>query len=79
MGLPPTLESRIDDAIAVMDAAGVERAAVYGWGAGSGATAVLQAGTHPERTTALLVDGWLATRWAPDFPWGATPETGTTI
>jgi class 3 adenylate cyclase len=74
VALTPTLESRIDDSIAVMDAAGVERAAVYGWGAGSGAMAVLQAGTHPERTTALLIDGWLATRWAPDFPWGATPE-----
>ena len=31
VALTPTLESRIDDAIAVMDAAGVERAAVYGW------------------------------------------------
>ncbi len=74
VAITPTLESRIDDAIAVMDAAGVERAAVYGWGAGSGATAALQAGTHPDRTTALLIDGWLATRWAPDFPWGVTPD-----
>jgi len=72
--LTPTLESRIDDAIAVMDAAGVERAAVYGWGAGSSAMATLHAGTHPERTTALLIDGWLTTRWTPDFPWGVTPE-----
>jgi len=74
VGPTPTLESRIDDAIAVMDAAGVERAAVYGWGAGSAAMAVLQASTHPERTTALLIDGWLKTRWAPDFPWGVTSE-----
>ena len=74
VALTPTLESRVDDAIAVMGAAGVERAAVYGWGAGSGAMAALQAGTHPERTTALLIDGWLTTRWAPDFPWGVTPE-----
>jgi class 3 adenylate cyclase len=74
VALTPTLESRMDDAIAVMDAAGVERAAVYGWGAGSSAVAALQAGTHPERTTALLIDGWLATRWAPDFPMGVTPE-----
>jgi class 3 adenylate cyclase/pimeloyl-ACP methyl ester carboxylesterase len=74
VALTPTLESRVDDAIAVLDAAGVERAAVYGWGAGSGAMATLQAGSHPERTTALLIDGWLTTRWAPDFPWGVTPE-----
>jgi len=74
VALTPTLESRIDDAIAVMDAAGVQRAAVYGWGAGSAAMAALQAGSHPERTTALLIDGWLATRWSPDFPWGVMPE-----
>ena len=74
VALTPTLESRVDDAIAVMDAAGVERAAVYGWGAGSGAMAAFQAGSHPERTTALLIEGWLTTRWAPDFPWGVTPE-----
>jgi class 3 adenylate cyclase/pimeloyl-ACP methyl ester carboxylesterase len=72
--LTPTLESRIDDAIAVMDAAEVDRASVYGWGAGSAAMAALQAGTHPERTSALLIDGWLTTRWAPDFPWGVSPE-----
>ena len=64
----------MDDVIAVMDAAGVERAAVYGWSSGSAALAALHAGTHPERTTALLIDGWLAVKWAPDFPWGVTPE-----
>ncbi len=64
----------MDDVIAVMDAAGVERAAVYGWGEGSAAVAALHAGTHPDRTTALLIDGWLATRWAPDFPQGISPE-----
>jgi class 3 adenylate cyclase len=72
--LSSALESRMDDVIAVMDAAGVERAAVYGWGEGSTAVAALHTGTHPDRTTALLIDGWLATRWAPDFPLGITPE-----
>ncbi len=72
--LSSALESGMDDVIAVMDAAGVERAAVYGWGEGSAAVAALYAGTHPDRTTALLIDGWLATRWAPDFPQGITPE-----
>jgi class 3 adenylate cyclase len=74
VALSSALESRMDDVIAVMDAAGVERAAVYGWGGGSAAVAALHAGTHPDRTTALLIDGWLATRWAPDFPQGITPE-----
>ena len=47
--LSSALESRMDDVIAVMDAAGVERAAVYGWGEGSAAVAALHAGTHPDR------------------------------
>jgi hypothetical protein len=36
--------------------------------------AALFAGTYPERTAARLIDGWLALRWAPDFPWGITPR-----
>jgi len=70
----PTLESRMDDVLAVMDAAGVERAALYAWGTGAPALAVLFAATYPERTSALLIDGWLALRWAPDYPLGESPE-----
>jgi class 3 adenylate cyclase/pimeloyl-ACP methyl ester carboxylesterase len=70
----PTLEARMDDVRAVMDAAGVERAALYGWGTGAPALAVLFAATYPERTSALLIDGWLALRWAPDYPLGMSPE-----
>ncbi len=70
----PTLESRMDDVLAVMDATGVERAAVFGWGTGAPALAVLFAATYPERTSALLIDGWLALRWAPDYPLGMPPE-----
>ena len=69
----PTLEARMDDIRAVMDAAGVERAAIYGWGWGAPGLAALFAGTYPDRTVALLIDGWLALRWAPDYPWG-TPR-----
>ena len=70
----PTLEARMDDIRAVMDAADVERAAIYGWGWGAPGLAVLFAATYPDRTTALLIDGWLALRWSPDFPCGIPPE-----
>jgi pimeloyl-ACP methyl ester carboxylesterase len=33
-GRPPDLETRMDDVRAVMDAAGVERTALFGWGTG---------------------------------------------
>jgi hypothetical protein len=33
-GRPPDLETRMDDVRTVMDAAGVERAALFGWGTG---------------------------------------------
>jgi class 3 adenylate cyclase len=70
----PTMEARMDDIRAVMDAAKVERAAIYGWGWGAAGLAALFAGTYPDRTTALLIDGWLALRRAPDYPWGTRSE-----
>ena len=71
----PTLETRMDDMRAVMDAVGVERpAAVFGHSEG-GAMCALFAATYPERTKALVMDGSAArTRWAPDYPIGATDD-----
>jgi class 3 adenylate cyclase len=70
----PTLEQRMDDVRAVMDAVGSERAAVYGL-SDSGSMCALFAATYPERTTALVMQGCFARRmWAPDYPWGFTPE-----
>jgi pimeloyl-ACP methyl ester carboxylesterase len=70
----PTLETRMDDVRAVMDAVGVERAAVLGHSEG-GAMCALFAATYPERTKALVMVGSAArTRWAPDYPLGATDE-----
>jgi pimeloyl-ACP methyl ester carboxylesterase len=70
----PTLETRMDDMRAVMDAVGSERAAVLGHSEG-GAMCALFAATHPERTQALVMVGSAArTRWAPDYPLGATDE-----
>jgi pimeloyl-ACP methyl ester carboxylesterase len=70
----PTLETRMDDMRAVMDAVGVERAAVMGHSEG-GSMAALFAATYPERTQALVMIGSAArVRWAPDYPIGATDE-----
>jgi pimeloyl-ACP methyl ester carboxylesterase len=70
----PTLETRMDDMRAVMDEVGVKRAAVLGHSEG-GAMCALFAATYPERTQALVMAGSAArTRWAPDYPLGATDD-----
>jgi pimeloyl-ACP methyl ester carboxylesterase len=70
----PTLETRMDDMRAVMDAVGAERTAVLGHSEG-GSMCALFAATYPERTQALVMSGSAArTRWAPDYPIGATDE-----
>lgn len=66
----PTLEQRMDDVRAVMDAAKSERAALLGVSEG-GPMCALFAATHPSRTTALIVYGSYARRaQAADYPWG---------
>lgn len=55
----PTLEQRMDDVRAVMDAAGFERAALLGYSEG-GPMSILFAATYPERTTALILHGTFA-------------------
>ncbi len=70
----PTLEERMDDVRAVMDAASSERAALFGVSEG-GPMAFLFAATYPERTTALVLYGEYA-RMAqgPDYPIGIPRE-----
>ena len=64
----PSLEVRMDDVRAVMDAAGSERAAVLGVSEG-GAMSILFAATYPDRVWALVLDGSVArSLWAPDYP-----------
>ena len=58
-GRPPTLEESMDDLRAVMDAAGCERAALYGISEG-GPMCQLFAATFPERVTALVLYGTYA-------------------
>jgi pimeloyl-ACP methyl ester carboxylesterase len=70
----PTLEQRMDDVRAVMDAAGSERAALFGSSEG-GLMSILFAATYPERTRALIALAIYAKRiWSPDYPWAPTPE-----
>jgi pimeloyl-ACP methyl ester carboxylesterase len=66
-----TLEERIGDVIAVMDAAGSERATICGWSEG-GAMSLLFAATYPERTSALVLFGAFASMRAD--PWVITPD-----
>ena len=70
----PTLEQRLDDVRAVMDAVGSERAILLGVSEG-GPMCSLFAATYPQKTIALVMIGSYARRLrAPDYPWGPTEE-----
>jgi pimeloyl-ACP methyl ester carboxylesterase len=65
-------ESTVDDAIAVLDELGCERAVVLG---ASGPSALLFAATHPERTSALvLINPTARFQRADDYPAGLADE-----
>jgi pimeloyl-ACP methyl ester carboxylesterase len=66
----PSLEQRMDDVRAVMDAAGVEQAALFGLSEG-GPMCWTFAATYPSRTSALVLYGTFARMMrAPDYPIG---------
>lgn len=72
----PTLEQRMDDVRAVMDAAGSERATLVGMSEG-GPMALLFAATYPERVGALVLWGTYARiAWSPDYPDGVDARAG---
>jgi DNA-binding SARP family transcriptional activator/pimeloyl-ACP methyl ester carboxylesterase len=72
-GVQP-LEKRMEDAHAVLNAAGLERVHVLGWSEG-GPLAMLLAANHPERVLSLVLYGTQACfRREPDYPWGFTEE-----
>jgi class 3 adenylate cyclase len=66
-----TLEERTGDVRAVMDAAGSERATIYGWSEG-GPMCLMFAATYPERTSALVLYGTFASMR--NEPWDVTRE-----
>jgi len=70
----PTLEQRMDDVRAVMDAAGSTRAALFGVSEG-GPLSALFAATYPMRTSALIMYGGYA-KWIRDvdYPWAPSRE-----
>jgi pimeloyl-ACP methyl ester carboxylesterase len=71
----PTLEGRMDDVRAVMDAVDCGQAALFGFSEG-GLMSVLFAATYPERITALILYGVFAKRiWSPDYPWAPKPDS----
>jgi DNA-binding winged helix-turn-helix (wHTH) protein/pimeloyl-ACP methyl ester carboxylesterase len=70
----PSLEQRMDDVRAVMDAVGSREAALLGVSEG-GPLCTLFAATYPEKTRALVTIGSYARRLrTPDYPWGPTVE-----
>jgi class 3 adenylate cyclase len=73
---PPTIEERIDDARAVMDAAGMEHAAVFGCSEGATLAAYFAA-SYPARVDAAILYGSFARLQPdpPDYPWGFEDDT----
>jgi class 3 adenylate cyclase len=70
----PTLEVRMDDVRAVMDAAGSQRAALFGASEGA-PLSILFAASYPDRVQALICSGGMArSTYAEDHPWLLPPE-----
>ncbi len=66
-----TLEERVGDVRAVMDAAGSARATIYGWSEG-GPMCLMFSATYPERASSLVLYGTFAS--LKDPPWSVTRE-----
>ena len=74
LGELPDLETRVEDLGAVMDAAGAERADLFGHSEG-GSTAVAFTAAYPERVERLILFASYAKRlWSEDYPWAPTLE-----
>jgi len=70
----PTLEQRMDDVRAVLEAVGSREAVLFGVSEG-GPMCALFAATYPERTRGLVMFGTYAQRyWTADYPWAPTRE-----
>ncbi|MFK7832043.1 MAG: alpha/beta fold hydrolase [Winogradskyella sp.] len=70
----PTLEERMDDIRAVMDAVNSEKAVLFGHSEG-GSVSALFAATYPNRTILLITFGIFAKRiYASNYPWAPTHQ-----
>jgi class 3 adenylate cyclase/pimeloyl-ACP methyl ester carboxylesterase len=71
---PPSLDARVQDLVAVMQAESVDRAVIAGVSEG-GTMAAFFAATHPERTEGLILSGTFSS-WIrrDDHPWAPTPR-----
>lgn len=70
----PSYDQLAEDAMAVLDAAGSERAALVTYESG-GPVAFLLAASRPDRVSAVVAANCIArVRWAADFPLGFTEE-----
>ncbi len=70
----PSLETRMDDVRAVLDAVGAHRATLFATFEAA-AMCMLFAASYPERTSGLVVYNPVAKgSWAPDYPWAMTLE-----
>src|SRR5262249_395360 len=72
---PLSLDERLEDLVAIVDAVGVDRVALSGMGEG-GAVSILFAATYPDRVSLLGLYGTAArfSQDLPDFPWGFAPS-----
>jgi class 3 adenylate cyclase len=70
----PTLDERVGDLLAVLDAAGCERATLFG-NADTGPPCIATAVQHPDRVSHLILCGtWARSSWSEDYPLGWTEE-----
>ena len=68
------MEAQVEDAAAVLDAAGVRRVALLAWSQG-GPVAMALAARYPQRVSCLILNGTYARFVAAhDYPWGQPPE-----
>jgi DNA-binding SARP family transcriptional activator/pimeloyl-ACP methyl ester carboxylesterase len=75
IGDAETIEERVDDIRAVMDAVDSQRADVFGWSDGAMIATVFGA-SRPDRVSALVLYGSCArTTAAEGYPWGLVPES----
>ena len=71
----PTLEQRMDDVRAVLDAVGSKKTALLGISEG-GVMSALFAATYPERTAGVIIDGsYPSALVRPGYPWGVREES----